>query len=353
MIEFKLSYEEAKIEILDALEAGRTPCLWGGPGIGKSTLGREIAEELGAKLYILDAPLLQPFDYAIAVPDHQNKKVVLYTTGFLPEKGPAVVLIEDLPHAKQYQQIPLMQIVLDRRIGNMHFESDVYFIITANREEDLAGITPFISPLNNRLVHIPMEANPQNWIVWAKSAGIFEPIIGFISYKPSWLYRDPEEGKKAWPTPRSWHAFADLLSAVAKKRKIDDTTLRRKGIETVGQEATTEFVTWYKYLQSVDPRQIVESGLLPSNNDRGYIFAVVQSVASLLKTKNTKYFHEYKNQILAFFRWLPGEFKIVFLEELIVYGKNRKPNLNVLQGIVSLSDEMHTYVMNILNSDKN
>lgn len=349
-MEITLSFKEARAEVIDALKAGRTPAIWGGPGIGKSALGREVAKQLQAPLYILDAPLLQPFDYAIAVPDHQNKKVVLYSTGFLPDRGPAVVLIEDLPHAKQYQQIPLLQIVHDRRIGNLHFPDDVYFIITGNRETDLAGVVSLISPLNNRLFHINMVADVDEWLIWAKSTEIHPAITGFLTYRPDLLYQNPEEGKKAWPTPRSWHMASDLIKV---NPAASEKSLRFKLAGTVGDAAATVFMTWYKYLQNVDPAEILEQGKLPQTSDRGQIFATVQSVAGLIKAKGTKYIQKTGQNILNFFNWLPGEFKMSFLKELITYSPEGKANTTILIAVMNLSEIMSKYVLDIIQNQEN
>jgi len=313
-MELKLNYNETKKVISLILKAGRTPAIWGPPGIGKSSLGREVAEELGARLYVLDAPLLQPFDYAVAVPDHNTRSVQLYPTGFLPQKGPAVVLVEDLPHAKPYQMVPLMQIVLDRRIGNLYFEDNVYFIVTGNREEDLAGVNPLPSPLLNRLVHINMDVDVEEWIKWAITAGIHADLIGFLRVYPQHLLHTPEENVKAWPTPRSWHMLSDIL----KQSDGDLDTFRLICSGCIGSSVTSLLMAWLKYLKEIDPRLIVEKGQLPSVTGRDQIYAVSHAVAGFLKTRvdYEKYITTYKDNIVGFFKWLQGEMKVAFLKEL-------------------------------------
>jgi hypothetical protein len=313
-MELKLNYSETKKVVYLVLKGGRTPAIWGPPGIGKSSLGREVAAELGAKLYILDAPLLQPFDYAVAVPDHATKTVQLYPTGFLPQSGPAVVLVEDLPHAKPYQMIPLMQIVLDRRIGHLYFENNVHFIITGNREEDLAGVNPLPSPLLNRLVHINMNVDVEEWLKWAVNAGIHEDLVGFLRVYPQHLLHAPEENVKAWPTPRTWHMLSDIL----EQSNGDLDTFRLISDGCIGSSVTMLLMAWLRYLRQIDPRLIVEKGQLPSVSNREQIYAVSHAVAGLLKTRADyeKYISTYKNNIVAFFRWLQGEMKVAFLKEL-------------------------------------
>lgn len=341
-MDLKLSYNEAKHLTKVSLLAGRTPALWGPPGIGKSSLGREVANDMGAKLYILDAPLLQPIDYCVAVPNHTEKKVELYPSGFLPQEGPAVVLVEDLPHAREYQMIPIMQMVLDRRIGPMQFQKDVFFIITGNREEDLAGVNPLPSPLKNRLVHINMDAEPEEWVAWAKKTKIHPLVIGFIQAYPGKLLELPKEGKNAWPTPRSWHMASDLINVDAKTEK----DMRYVMSSTVGDATAYIFMSWVKYFKDIAPASIIEKGNFPQISERAKLFAVVLSVSQHIKTKGEKYIRNNKEGIKSFFDWLQGEFKITFLKEIASESKN---NTKLLEAIMEIDPSVSQYVLNLLN----
>lgn len=343
-MELTLTYNEAKEIVKDIIEVGEVPFVKGGPGIGKSALVREVAQELSIELYHLDAPLFQPIDYAIPVPNHETKKIEIYPTGVIPTEGPALVLIDDLPHATNSQQIPLLQICLDKRIANIKLK-DVKFIATGNREIDLAGVNSLISPLSSRLVHITIRPDPEEWINWAKRNELSPLITGFIAYKPDLLYQEPQEGMEAWPTPRSWEKASRIISV----GKQDEKTIKYKLYGIVGKQAAEYFMSWYKYLQEVDPKAIIEKGQLPSRNDRAFIFAVLQSVAGLIKTKNKNYITQNKNHIRSFFLWLPGEFKAAFLKELI-YKKDSTPNISILETVRENVPEVAQYVWDILKS---
>lgn len=315
-MEIKGTYQQIKQIIPKILKAKRTPAIWGPPGIGKSSLGREIAKELGCEIVVLDAPLLQPFDYAIAVPDHSEKKVKLYDCGYLPQKGPVVVLVEDLPHAKSYQMIPLMQIILDRRIGNLKFADDVYFIITGNREEDLADVNFIPSPLLNRIIHLNLEVNFEEWEKWAKSSGINEKVIAFLKSSPQYFLELPSEGQKAFATPRSWHAFSDILNVGVE----NEEELRIIAYGCIGPKAGSSFMGWWKYFQSLNPKEIIEKGEVNYKNNVE-LYSVILSVTSYLK-KNVGEIEKNKENLGKIFNSLPGEFKMFFLKELVEYKEN-------------------------------
>lgn len=329
------SFKELLPLVKEVVKKKRVPFIWGPPGVGKSTLGRDVAREIGAELYILDAPLLQPTDYQIAVPDRETKTVQLYSTGFLPQNGPAVVLVEDLPHAKPYQMVPLMQMVLDRRIGTVKFDDNVYFIITGNREEDLANVNPIPSPLLNRLAHFDMKADLEEWIIWAKSNELDERVYQFLNANPQHFIKHPEEGVRAWPTPRSWHALADIIKG------LPDNQVYPFALATVGATAGA-LSAWLKYLRSINLEDIMKTGNLPADLDRAKIFTIVQAVAA--KT-DKKVLSQYK--IGDFWRSLPQEYKIIFLKELIRYKKNGKPDISLLETFIIQVPEAAAHVQEV------
>lgn len=350
MTELSYNFKELVPLIKQTILSGRTPAIWGMPGIGKSALGRHVADLIGQEkgvgvsFYILDAPLLQPFDYAVGVPNHKSKKIELYPTGFLPKEGPAVVLVEDLPHAKPYQVIPLMQIVLDHRIGPHYFTENVWFIITGNREEDLANVNPLPSPLYNRLVHFNMSPDVDEWRIWGKGNGIDERILGFVYAYPQYFCQAPQEGVKAWPTPRSLHMLSDCI-----KGTEDENTLRAMSSATVGPAVTNIFMAWVKYLQGVDTDAIITRGEIPHYKDRSQLFAIVGAVASRLKTYKPEKIKKNVVNIVAFWRSLEGDYKISFLKELLTYDKNGKVDAKVLSLLISFPEceEMTKYVHEI------
>lgn len=331
------SFDELLPLVLQVVKSKRTPFIWGPPGIGKSSLARKVAEELNAPLYVLDAVLLQPTDYAVPVPNHNEKTVELYSTGFLPQKGPAVVLIDDLPHAKTFQMIPLLQIVLDRRIGNMYFSDDVDFIVTGNCEEHLAYTNSIPSPFLNRVAHFDMKPDLEGWVVWAKRKYLDERIVQFVNAHPQYFFQLPTEGVRAWPTPRSWHIAADIIQGVA------DNQVYPYVLSTVGAVANV-FSAWLKYLRTIDVDEIIEKGEFPYNLNRDKIFTIVQAVASKI---DKKHINKLQNNLRSLFSSIPSEYKIVFLKELVRY-KNDKKDISILQSFVDKVPESVEYVESLI-----
>jgi hypothetical protein len=335
----KHNFKELLHLVVKTVLSGRVAAIWGPPGIGKTALGRKVRDVIEQKInkqvgfYVLDAPLLQPFDYTVAVPDHNSQTVKLYRTGFLPEKGPAVVLVEDLPHAKPYQVIPIMQIVLEHRIGPLYFSDDVYFIITGNREEDLANVHQLPSPLYNRLVHFEMEADLDVWREWAKGNRLDPRVIGFVYVYPQYFCQLPQEGVKAWPTPRSWHILSDLIKDVE-----DETLLRSLATAAVGASVASVFISWIKYLQLVEPKKVLETGVLPRYTDRTQLFAILCALINEIKRTKKEEIGKIVKNIVKIWQSLESDYKIFFIKELLDFDENSNLKLDLISYILTFDE---------------
>src|SRR4051812_4986328 len=72
--------------------------LWGGPGVGKSSIVRRAAESLGKELVDLRATLLDPVDLR-GLPRLDGDTAVWCPPAFLPRAGEGVLFLDGLAQA--------------------------------------------------------------------------------------------------------------------------------------------------------------------------------------------------------------------------------------------------------------
>ena len=216
--------------------------IWGAPGIGKSSIVAQIANE--HKIDFVDVRLSQlaPTDLrGLPVADDGISK--WYPPEFLPRQGKGILFLDELNMAPPALQGVAQQLILDRRVGSYVVPEDWYVWAAGNRKEDRAAVFDMPSLLANRFLHLQVEADFNSFKIYALEKQVDEQIIAFLSYRSTLLHKlDPQQ--PAWCSPRSWVMASQLHYA-----GLDITP-------AVGEGAAAEFaayITLYETLPNLVP----------------------------------------------------------------------------------------------------
>ncbi|MFM8983711.1 MAG: ATPase, partial [Spartobacteria bacterium] len=104
------------------------------------------------------------------------------------------------------------QLVLDREVGSYKLPEGWHVWAAGNRAEDGASVFQMPSALQNRFVHVTVEANFDSFRQWALGHGIHERIVAFLAFRPQLLHKR-DAAQPAWPSPRAWAAANALYQA--------------------------------------------------------------------------------------------------------------------------------------------
>jgi hypothetical protein len=228
--------------VLESLLGQRWPAfIWGPPGVGKSSIVRQIAAERRLPVIDLRASLLDPTDLR-GIPAIEGGRAVWCPPSFLPTAGqpPGVLFLDEINAAPPLVQASLYQLVLDRRVGEYELPEGWWIVAAGNRQQDRAVTFRMSSALANRFVHLDLEADVDEWRAWALPRRIHPLVLSFIGVRPALLLGEPGEGS-AYPTPRSWEMLSDVLQALGGPKEAADVV---SGI--VGQGAAVEFLAYAK-----------------------------------------------------------------------------------------------------------
>ncbi len=254
------SYDEVKPLARLALQAGLSVLLRGHPGVGKSTLARELADELNLPLHDIRLAQREPAELCgVHFPDRERQTLQLLPPDWVRAvcDAPGFVFLDEINAAvTRLHQAAAYQIVLERRVGPFRFHPQTVVLAAGNLDDDNAIVSPLSSALNNRFVHLRLRVDAAAWVRWAESAGLHASVVGYIGGRGKFgaetLYEP--NGDDAFPTPRSWEMASRLLSHAG------DADVRRVVAACVGIPAAEKFQTWHKMQTRVDPRLIVEKG---------------------------------------------------------------------------------------------
>src|SRR5829696_4762350 len=168
---------------LAALVPTRRPVyLWGPAGVGKSSLVRQAAEQLGLGLVDVRATLLDPVDLR-GLPRLDGDRAVWLPPAFLPRGGAGLLFLDELAQAAPLVQAACLQLTLDRKVGEYELPDGWTVVAASNR----AGAHRLISPLLNRFVHLDVDVSPEDWQAWAVAAGVAPEVRAFLGYRPALL----------------------------------------------------------------------------------------------------------------------------------------------------------------------
>jgi len=210
---------QARKAILKAFAVKRPIFLWGPPGIGKSDVVSEIAQELGGAIIDLRMAQMEPTDIrGIPYFNRDNGKMDWAPPVELPDeefasKYPIVVLfLDEMNSASPAVQAAGYQLILNRRVGKYHLPDNVVIVAAGNRDSDKGVTYRMPMPLANRFIHLEMKPEFTAWQNWAVDKKIHKDVVGYLSFAKQDLYDfDSKSSSRAFATPRSWCFVSDLL----------------------------------------------------------------------------------------------------------------------------------------------
>lgn len=286
--------------------------LSGPPGIGKSQIVAQVVKALGLSFIDVRAVLLDPVDLR-GVPHIKDDKTQWCSPDFLPSSGRGVIFLDELPQATTLVQASLLQLTLDRRIGDYVLPDGWSIIAAGNRQEDRAGANRLITPLLNRFIHLDLEVSAEDWQAWALTSGVIKnEVRSFIRWKPALLHSfDPKSNEKAFPTPRSW----EFVSKVFDKLTGDDQ-LQAVVAGCVGSGPAAEFYGYLKYCRQLPDIDTVlakpDTTSVPS--EPAVIYALVGALADRAKKADDKVI----SAIGTYGGRLPAEFATLLVRDCTV-----------------------------------
>ena len=233
---------DVKAEVLACIGASRPVMIWGPPGIGKSEIIDEIGKDLKRNVIDLRLLLLEPTDLrGIPYFNSKENKMDWAPPVDLPDdpKATDILFLDEINAAPQSVQAAAYQLVLNRRIGTYKLPDGVSIVAAGNRESDRGVTYRMPSPLANRMLHIEMAVNFEDWQDWATKNEIHPDVVGYLTFAKNDLYDfDPRSSSRAFATPRSWTFVSNMLET----DKLQGSQLTDIITGSVGEGLAVKFV---------------------------------------------------------------------------------------------------------------
>lgn len=222
----------------------------GVPGVGKSTIVREICNKRGIDFIDVRLAQMEPCDIkGLPVPNKDDKVMDWFVNGAWPRDpdGKGVIFLDEITSADRSIQVAAYELVLDRRLGKQYSVPPGYLIVAAgNNTTDHAVAMTMSSALANRFMHVELKEDAEAWLNWARINNIHPSVVGFITYRPELLFKMENQNlERGWPSPRAWERVSQMCHIYVSDTK-NDTLLRKMVYGLVGNGAGVEFMNFYK-----------------------------------------------------------------------------------------------------------
>lgn len=250
----------------------RTVCLLGPPGIGKSSVGRIIAQQWTERVklrnpdapdavcVVLDLSSMLPEDL-MGLPFRDNDATRYCPPEWLhslcEEGAYGVLVIDDLPAASPAIQVACRQIALERRVHEHQLSDGIVVIVTGNRRQDKSSANTLPAHFRNSVMMLQVDPDLDEWAEWYYKQG-WDPIVpAFLRYKPAFHSMTPDHAGEngSFPTPRSWAFLGSVLESA-----IDHEHVLEVATGLVGEGVATEFEGFRRTRQQLaDPLDVLRN----------------------------------------------------------------------------------------------
>jgi len=301
-----------KQEIKSRHTAGikRTLMVESSPGLGKTQIAAQAAQELGIGFKAIHAPLLQPEDYGLPTLTGKNRDELIFVVSQdkfplegcknTPESG--IFLIDELSQADNSAQKVLANLIQEREIHGKRLKSGWSIVATGNTQADRAGANRILGHLANRMTRVALEASLDDWTQWAINNGVKTEVIAFIRFRPE-LLSNYNARQDVNATPRAW---VEGVSASLGVTEAEFETFTGD----VGEGPASEFMAFLKVFKSMpNPDRIM---LNPKKEEVPSDPATLYALCGALVARTTSGTFD---RALTYIKRMPPEFSALYIKD--------------------------------------
>lgn len=223
------------------------------PGVGKSSIVREVAQKLGIGFVDVRLAEMESVDIrGLPSVDKDHGVMKWNAPDFWPRdpSSKGIIFLDELTSCDKSCQVAAYELILDRKIGDFYKVPDGWYIVSAgNLTTDRAVAMTLSSALSNRFLHVELDVDYVQWCKWATMHDVHPSVTGFIQYRPMALFNMEKENlERGWPSPRSW----ERVSQMTKIYGGNEDMLRKIVYGLVGPAKGVEYIEFHRLNKSFD-----------------------------------------------------------------------------------------------------
>ncbi|ABA88844.1 ATPase, AAA family [Syntrophotalea carbinolica DSM 2380] len=281
--------------------------LWGPPGIGKSQIVAQVAADLRLPLIDIRAVLLDPVDLR-GVPSVDNSVTRWNPPDFLPTEGEGVLFLDELSQAPESVQSSLLQLVLDRKLGEYCLPDGWRILAAGNRVMDGSFSRKISKALGSRFAtHLELAVDLDEWCAWAVDNDVPVEISSFLRLRPELLHSfDAKAQGNSFPCPRVWANVGKFLGTLPYEAELPFFA------GALGFGAAAEFTSFLGIC-----RDLPDIDAIMCSPDDAEIPGEPSVLYALCGAMSRKINSENVSRAFRYMKRLPTEFQVVWLRDAL------------------------------------
>ena len=308
-----------------AIDADVPSILTGIPGIGKTSVFRQVAKKRNIACKVEDATSLDPVDArGVIVPNLETGDSFFTRPAIFPDKEDGeegILVLDEICGCLPATQKALQTVLLERRSGKHRLPEKWVPVGTGNGAGDGAGAFSLLSSLEDRAMILNVVPDFDVWKNdFAYPNDIDHRIISFLNFREELFStfgkRDKKAQGKSHASARSWERLSKLLKAGLK-----GDLLLPGAAGCVGGGPATEFIAHmavHEHLPDIKKIYRRQYNEVPSSDKPDVLYALAGALVSFLgrlpedlpKMMAIERFIEYAMK-------LPSEFCILAIQDSI------------------------------------
>lgn len=220
---FNVKPSEVRKLTLKCFSKGLVPMLKASPGVGKSSIMQQIANDYDLELIDLRMSQLAPEDLMglpMRIGEGREMKAAFVPFEMFPTedtplphgKNGWLLFLDEFNSGSKSVQAAAYKIILDRMVGQANLHPDVHIAAAGNKASDKAIVNNMSTAMQSRLIHFEMDVDHGEWMKYAIDRKLDYRVIGFLDFQPEMLMNfKPDHQDETFACPRTWEFASRLI----------------------------------------------------------------------------------------------------------------------------------------------
>lgn len=244
-----VNLKTAKELVKDTFAANGVAMLHSSPGVGKSAIIKQIADEYNLQLIDERLSTADPTDLkgfptlSDGIAEFVPMNTFPLDTWSVPKgKNGWILFLDEFNSAPPAVQTAAYKIVLDRMIGLHNLHPNCFIVCAGNLATDKAIVNRVGTAMQSRLHHIEIHVEPDVFLDYAREKDFDPRIVSYLEFRPENIHQfNPDHSDKTFACPRTWEFTNNLLKL--KREGWQDLDISKLPLlaGTIGEGIAREF----------------------------------------------------------------------------------------------------------------